>query len=86
MLEPASRCSLIASTASIRWVRAICEWSTELTDPWHWHYMFLRGLDYLRLTPPIGDKRADDAIELLGAAEAEPPLAAAEADPGTPLS
>jgi hypothetical protein len=38
---------------------------THLTYPWHWHYTFLRGLDYLRLTPAIGDPRADDAIELL---------------------
>ena len=39
-------------------------WS-EITYPWHWHYTFLRGLDYLRLTPAIGDARLDDAIALL---------------------
>jgi hypothetical protein len=38
---------------------------TELTYPWHWHYTVLRGLDYLRLTPALGDERADDALELL---------------------
>jgi hypothetical protein len=36
-----------------------------LTYPWHWHYTFLRGLDYLRLTPAISDKRLADPIELL---------------------
>jgi hypothetical protein len=43
----------------------ISERFTQLTYPWHWHYTVLRGLDYLRLTPAIEDKRADDAIELL---------------------
>ena len=43
----------------------ISERFIQLTYPWHWHYTFLRGLDYLRLTPAIEDKRADDAIELL---------------------
>ena len=38
---------------------------THLTYPWHWHYTFLRGLDYLRLTWAISDKRLTDAIELL---------------------
>jgi hypothetical protein len=38
---------------------------THLTYPWHWHYTFLRGLDYLRLTPAIHDGRAKDALELL---------------------
>ena len=37
----------------------------QLTYPWHWHYTYLRGLDYLRLTPEIGDERLDDPIELL---------------------
>jgi hypothetical protein len=43
----------------------ISERFTHLTYPWHWHYTFLRGLDYLRLTPAIGDARLDDPIELL---------------------
>jgi len=38
---------------------------THLTYPWHWHYTFLRGLDYLRLTPAISDERLADPIELL---------------------
>jgi hypothetical protein len=38
---------------------------THLTYPWHWHYTFVRGLDYLRLTPAIADPRVDNAIELL---------------------
>jgi hypothetical protein len=43
----------------------ISERFTHLTYPWHWHYTFLRGLDYLRLTPAIGDDRLADAIQLL---------------------
>jgi hypothetical protein len=43
----------------------ISERFTHLTYPWHWHYTFLRGLDYLRLTPAIGDHRLADAIQLL---------------------
>jgi hypothetical protein len=43
----------------------ISERFTHLTYPWHWHYTFLRGLDYLRLTPAIGDSRLADAIQLL---------------------
>jgi hypothetical protein len=43
----------------------ISERFTHLTYPWHWHYTVLRGLDYLRLTPAISDKRLADAIELL---------------------
>ena len=39
-----------------------------LTYPWHWHYNVLRGLDYLRLTPAIGDERASDAIAVLRSA------------------
>jgi hypothetical protein len=31
----------------------------------HWHYTVLRGLDYLRLTPAIHDKRLDDPIQLV---------------------
>jgi hypothetical protein len=38
---------------------------TQLTYPWHWHYTFLRGLDYLRLTPAIADERLADPIGLL---------------------
>jgi hypothetical protein len=38
---------------------------TNLTYPWHWHYTFLRGLDYLRLTPAIADERLADPIRLL---------------------
>jgi hypothetical protein len=43
----------------------VSERFTHLTYPWHWHYTFLRGLDYLRLTPAIHDARAADALELL---------------------
>ena len=43
----------------------ISERFTHLTYPWHWHYTFLGGLDYLRLTPAIADERLADAIELL---------------------
>jgi hypothetical protein len=43
----------------------ISERFTHLTYPWHWHYTFLRGLDYLRLTPAISDERLADAIDLL---------------------
>ncbi|MET0201631.1 MAG: hypothetical protein ABW245_07235 [Gaiellaceae bacterium] len=43
----------------------ISERFTHLTYPWHWHYTVLRGLDYLRLTPAIGDERIEEAIELL---------------------
>jgi hypothetical protein len=43
----------------------VSERFTQLTYPWHWHYTVLRGLDYLRLTPAIGDERAADALELL---------------------
>jgi hypothetical protein len=43
----------------------ISERFMHLTYPWHWHYTFLRGLDYLRLTPAIGDHRLADTIELL---------------------
>lgn len=43
----------------------ISERFTHLTYPWHWHYTFLRGLDYLRLTPAIADARLTDAIDLL---------------------
>ncbi len=43
----------------------ISERFTQLTYPWHWHYTFLRGLDYLRLTSAISDERLRDAIDLL---------------------
>ncbi len=43
----------------------ISERFTHLTYPWHWHYTFLRGLDYLRETPAISDDRLTDAIDLL---------------------
>jgi hypothetical protein len=43
----------------------ISERFTTLTYPWHWHYTYLRGLDYLRLTPAISDPRLDDPIGLL---------------------
>jgi hypothetical protein len=46
----------------------ISERFTQLTYPWHWHYTFLRGLDYLRLTPAIADARLDDPIALLESA------------------
>ena len=43
----------------------ISERFTQLTYPWHWHYTFLRGLDYLRLTPAVSDQRLADPIDLL---------------------
>lgn len=43
----------------------ISERFTDLTYPWHWHYTFLRGLDYLRRTPSISDERLADPIDLL---------------------
>ncbi len=43
----------------------ISERFTQLTYPWHWHYTFLRGLDYLRLTPALSDRRLADPIDLL---------------------
>ena len=43
----------------------ISERLTHLTYPWHWHYTFLRGLDYLRLTAAISDERLADPIDLL---------------------
>jgi hypothetical protein len=43
----------------------VAELFTHLTYPWHWHYTVLRGLDYLRLTPAIGDERLGDPIQLL---------------------
>lgn len=39
-----------------------------LTYPWHWHYNALRGMDYLRITPALGDERASDAVALLRSA------------------
>jgi hypothetical protein len=38
---------------------------TYLTFPSHWHYTILRGLDYMRSRPEIGDPRLDDAVSLL---------------------
>jgi hypothetical protein len=38
---------------------------TKLSFPPRWHYDVLRGLDYIRTTPFIGDRRLDDAFELL---------------------
>ncbi len=43
----------------------ISERFIHLTNPWHWHYTFLRGLDYMRLTPAISDERLADPIDLL---------------------
>ena len=38
---------------------------THLTFPIYWHYTVLRGLDYLRDRPEIGDSRLEDPIALL---------------------
>lgn len=38
---------------------------THLTYPSHWHYTVLRGLDYLRDRPEIGDNRLEDPLALL---------------------
>jgi hypothetical protein len=46
----------------------ISERFTTLTYPWHWHYTYLRALDYVRLTPAINDERLGDPLELLLAA------------------
>ena len=43
----------------------ISERFTHLTYPWHWHYTFLRALDYVRLTASISDPRLADPIDLL---------------------
>lgn len=43
----------------------VAERFTHLTYPWHWHYTVLRGLDYLRTTPAIGDQRLADPIQLM---------------------
>jgi hypothetical protein len=43
----------------------ISERFTQLTYPWHWHYTFLRGLDYIRLTHAIGDRRLADPVDVL---------------------
>ena len=53
-----SSCSPITSTARITTGEVISERFTHLTYPWHWHYTFLRGLDYLRLTPAIEGRAA----------------------------
>src|SRR5262249_14562110 len=47
--------------------KVISDRFTDLTYPWHWHYTVLRGLDYLRLTAAISDRRLDDPIDLLRA-------------------
>jgi hypothetical protein len=38
---------------------------THLAFPSHWHYTVLRGLDYMRLRPEIGDARLDDPIAMI---------------------
>jgi hypothetical protein len=38
---------------------------TDLTFPSHWHYTVLRGLDYMRTRPEIGDARLEDPIALI---------------------
>jgi hypothetical protein len=38
---------------------------THLTFPSHWHYNVLRGLDYIRERPEIGDPRLGDCFALL---------------------
>lgn len=38
---------------------------THLTYPSYWHYTVLRGLDYMREAPEIGDARLADPIALL---------------------
>jgi len=38
---------------------------THLTFPSHWHYTFLRALDYMRNCPEISDPRLSDPISLL---------------------
>jgi hypothetical protein len=43
----------------------IHERMTSLTFPSYWHYTVVRGLDYLRARPEIGDTRLEDPIALL---------------------
>ncbi len=38
---------------------------THLTFPSHWHYTILRGLDYMRCRPEMGDRRLEDPLALL---------------------
>jgi hypothetical protein len=38
---------------------------TQLTYPWHWHYTVLRGLDYMRVTTAITDRRIADPLQML---------------------
>jgi hypothetical protein len=45
--------------------KVVDEKMTYLTFPSHWHYRVLRGLDYMRNTKQIKDKRVEDAIELI---------------------
>jgi hypothetical protein len=44
---------------------AVQERFTHLTFPSYWHYTVLRGLDYMRSTPEIGDPRLEDPLSLL---------------------
>ena len=64
-LARASSCSRIVCTAPTAQASRYRTGSHDLTYPWHWHYTFLRGLDYLRLTPAISDERLADPIDLL---------------------
>lgn len=41
----------------------------RLTFPYYYHYTYFRGLDYMRTTPAIHDRRLDDPIEKLMAAQ-----------------
>ena len=45
--------------------KVINEKFAMLSFPPRWHYDVLRGLDYLRTTKGIGDKRLKDAFDLL---------------------
>jgi hypothetical protein len=45
--------------------RVIKDVFTKLPFPPRWHYDVLRGLDYIRITPFIRDKRLGDAFDLL---------------------
>ena len=64
-LGRSSSCSTTACTAPTRTGDVISDRFTYLTYPWHWHYTFLRGLDYIRLLPAIADERLADPIGLL---------------------
>jgi hypothetical protein len=45
--------------------KVIDERFTHLTFPSHWHYNYMRGLDYMRSTAEIADERLADPIALL---------------------